>query len=422
MRPTRINLRSLSTIFVTVLALVGIGVIFLGFAGFAGLDIVPGTTQAEPVNVIPAAPPEPTVYSATIAAVGDLLIHMPITDSVKDPVTGGYDYNEVFGPVKPYVERADFSIANLETRMAGADMGYSGYPRFNTPDAFADSILWTGFDLVAMANNHSMDMGVDGIFNTLQTLDRVGLPAVGNYRTSEARDEPFLAEINGIYVAFLNYTEMTNGIPVPEQYPYACNVLDIETARNDIEDARDCGADFVIALLHFGDEYQRNQNSRQADIVRQLCEAGVDCVIGSHPHVVQRIEKITVNRFETPVECYVAYSLGNFISNQRDRYTDSGIILYLNLLKDNDGTRIDDIYFLPVYVLKASSGAGLSYRVLPVHPDIALNSDIAITSDDRSRMNQVWEELFTHLVKDSTSVHPLTINPEVPIDEGIVYF
>jgi len=394
-----INFRSPSVLLGTVLAIIGIGVISLGFTNFAGLETK--ETVSEPVETV--VQPEPVVYRATIAAVGDLLIHTPINNSVKDRETGEYDYREIFRQIKPYIQYADYSIANLETRM-DPERRYSGYPRFNTPAEFADTIKWAGFDLVAMANNHSMDMGVSGIFRTLETLDAVGLPSVGNYSTPEARETIFIQDINGIKVAFLNYTEKTNGLPVPAESYFACNVLDVETVQMEAVRSRNAGADYVVALLHFGNEYQREPSSEQAEIVKQLCEGGVDFVIGSHPHVVQRFESFTVARGDLMSECYAAYSLGNFVSNQRDRYTDSGIILYLELVKDETGTRVDDIYFLPAYVQKSEAGSKWNYRILPVHPELEIKTDIELTVAENNRINEVWSEIHTHLVDGTGAI------------------
>jgi len=418
MKISGINFRSPSVLIGTLLAVIGIGVILFGSAGLTKLNAVPEDAPPEPVDLIAQPPePEPVIYTATIAAVGDLLIHTPINNSVKNHSTGEYDYTEVFTPIEPYLSFSDFAIANLETRMAGPGRGYSGYPLFNTPESFADAIVWSGFDLVAMANNHSMDMGVNGIYTTLENLNNVNIPAIGNYSTAEDREEIYFCDVNGINIAILNYTERTNGIPVPSSSYYACNVLDIDTISQEAVRARNQGADIVIALLHFGEEYQRNNNSNQENIVTTIFEGGVDCVIGSHPHVVQPVETISIMRGDETVDCYVAYSLGNFVSNQRDRYTDSGIILYLDIVKDDSGTRINDLYYLPVYVQKVQANSKWNYRILPVHPDIKVESDIEISDSDQRRMDQVWDELYSHLVDDSGTIHPLDVTGIESVDE-----
>ncbi len=350
--------------------------------------------------------PGPQITRVTIAAVGDVLMHIPIINSVHDPESDSYAFNEVFQPVEPYVSWPDYSIGNLETRMAGSIVGYRGYPRFNTPSDLAGHLSECGFDLVATANNHCLDWGWAGVVNTISYLDEAGLDRIGTFSSAEERMEPFIIDLKGIRVAFLNYTESTNGLTIQADYQFCYNSLDAEVVIGEASHAREIGAEFIIAVLHFGNEYRRDPSESQREIARQLCEGGVDAVIGSHPHVVQPIEILEVDRQGEPVECLVAYSLGNFISCQRDRYRDSGIILYVELEKFEDSVSIASVEYLPVWVQKAYVGGRSRYRVLPVHPEIGVESDIPLTSADQTRMQQVWDELAEHLASDDERVGP----------------
>ncbi len=335
--------------------------------------------------------------TVTIAFTGDILMHMDLVRSGYNASTSGYDFTRVFAPVAPYLRQADYTVGNLETRLAGEDMGYSGYPRFNTPDELAGGLKASGFTMLATANNHSMDMEWDGVVHTLDTLDAAGLAHIGTARSAEERVAPTIVTIKGIRVALLNYTSPTNDLPAPKGRPYAVNLLQPEVILADTTAARAGGADVVIAVLHFGEEYERKPNNYQRNIARQLLEGGVDAIIGAHPHVVQPIEKITVQRNGVSYTGVVAFSLGNFASTQRERYRDAGIILYLTLTKDAQGTAVTGTRFLPVWVQQAWQHGIHLARVLPAQPDTDPNSDLPLTPSDEARLHQVWADTQTQL-------------------------
>ncbi|MEW5761711.1 MAG: CapA family protein [Bacillota bacterium] len=341
----------------------------------------------------------------TLAAVGDLLMHMPVVNAARDGQSGTYDFSAIFAPVRPYISFPDFAIANLETRLAGAARGYCGYPLFNTPAQLAYDLRKAGVDLVATANNHSLDMGWDGIVQTLDNLDAAGVAHVGTYRNATEKATPFIADVHGVRVAILNYTASTNGLPVPPGKDFAVNILDPQVVVAEARAARRMDADLVVAILHFGNEYQRWPTQEQRQLARELCAGGVDVIIGSHPHVVQPIERLTVMRNGKTYGCVVAYSLGNFISNQRWRYSDSGIVLYLRIEKDHHGTRIRSVEYLPVWVQKKAVAGRWIYRVLPVTPDIPAAAT-SLTDPERQRMAEVWEELTTHLNNPAQGIFP----------------
>ncbi|MBC7292993.1 MAG: CapA family protein, partial [Thermoleophilia bacterium] len=218
-----------------------------------------------------------------------MIPHMPILSSVKDAATGSYDFRPIFAPVAPYLARTDYTVANLETKLAGPGPGYSGYPLFNSPAELAYALRDVGVDLLATANNHALDMGWQGLTATLDKLDEAGLAHVGTYRSAHEKQKPFIVDLRGIRVAFLNYTASLNGFSLPKEHPYAVNLLDPLQVAEDAQVARLWGADVVIALLHFGNEYQREPDPEETKLTQELLSRGVDVIIGSHPHVVQPI-------------------------------------------------------------------------------------------------------------------------------------
>lgn len=338
----------------------------------------------------------------TVAAAGDFLMHMPIVDCAK--TASGYEFNPIFLHVQRYLQSAHFAVVNLETRLAGEDFGYSGYPRFNTPAELARDIGEMGVDLVATANNHSMDMGANGVSRTLDNLDAAGMPHVGTARSAEEQAAVPIFEVEGVKIAFLNATSSLNGISLPEDNPFAVTMIDSKLLLAQAATARERGADVVIAVLHWGEEYSRESSEGQREVAHRLLNGGIDVIIGSHPHVVEPIQRLTVQRDGRPFTTYVAYSLGNFVSNQRDRYRDSGIVLFVDIEKGPEGVSVTGVRFLPVWVQKAPVNGISHYRVLPVHPAIDPQSDLPLTSADHERMNQVWQELTEMLANPDRGI------------------
>ncbi|MBN1320319.1 MAG: CapA family protein [Thermoleophilia bacterium] len=369
---------------------------------------------AESTTTTTTTTTEPSL-SITIAAVGDVLMHESIFDSIKDEKTGSYDFRPIFAPVAPYLFGADYTVANLETCLAGAERGYSGYPLMNSPVSLAYGLKMSGIDLVTTANNHALDFGWEGLVSTLDALDRFGMAHVGSYRSMDEKKVPFIVDLQGIRVAFLNYTDWLNGLSPPEEHAgYAVNGLDVETVAEDAMIARMWGADIVIALLHWGDENERWPNEAQIEAARELRSRGVDVVLGAHPHVVQPIAHVFDFESWRVNDKYVAYSLGNFVSAQRLRYQDSGLIAYVHIEKTGLRASVTGISYLPVYVQYSAEPLPGTYRVLPVLPWSQPETDTVVTRDDKERMNQVWDELRSHVYRPDENIAPI-----VPADLGL---
>ncbi|MEW5898311.1 MAG: CapA family protein [Bacillota bacterium] len=382
-------------------------VLVLLFSVFSCPKDRPGVPKKE---VFPA--PEPRQVSITIAAMGDFLMHLPVVYSVKDPLTGRFEFGKIFFPVKELIAGADYSIANLETRLAGAAAGYSGYPRFNCPADLAAEMHACGLDMFLTANNHSLDKGVEGVIATIRNLAAAGMDHVGTYASAEERAQPFLKDIKGVKVGILNYTSSTNGLPVPKDKPYLVNLIDRPVMLEEIKKMQQAGADVIIACLHFGTEYSRSPGKEQRDLVNFLFQSGVDIVLGNHPHVVQPVQFRTVTENGVPKKKFVVYSLGNFISNQRWRYSDSGLLVNLRITKnlDDGETFLEDVELIPVWVDTYRARGRYNYRVLPVDEAIKNyeeGSDPLLTAADYQRLKQVAEELgpdFLFLMEDALEI------------------
>lgn len=305
-----------------------------------------------------------SLVTITVSFVGDLMCHSTQYNYAKVE-NDSFDFRPVYREIKNFLSTADFTIGNLETVTAGRSAGYSGYPFFNSPDDFIVALKDAGFDLLVTANNHSLDKGEKGILRTIEQINLNKLQYAGTYNSESDRDSIRVVNLNGIKVAILSYTYGTNGIPKPKGKDYIVNLIDYGLIESDINSARS-RAEIIIIYYHFGEEYERLPNQYQIDVVEKTINFGADIIIGSHPHVIQPVEyfKTTGAKLDTG---FVSYSLGNFISNQRWRYSDAGLILNINLTKNftTDSIFISDVNYIPTWVFRGNTEAGREYIILP---------------------------------------------------------
>lgn len=221
---------------------------------------------------------------ATLVFAGDAMQHDRQIEAARRG-DGSFDYSAYFRHVADYVSAADYAVVNLECTLGGKP--YKGYPCFSAPEEYAVALKDAGFDLFLHANNHCLDRRDAGLRRTLDQLDMLGVPHIGTYRNAaeRAKNYPFVADVKGMKIAFLNYTYGTNGITV--QGDVVVDYIDRAKIHTDIQAARRKGADLVVACMHWGVEYQLVQNKEQELLADWLVDEGVDLVIGGHPHVIQ---------------------------------------------------------------------------------------------------------------------------------------
>ena len=294
-----------------------------------------------------------------MAVIGDVMSHATNFKNAYSTSTKDYDFSNVFKNIKSKISDADVAIGNLETTFAGPDRGYSGYPTFNTPDALAYNLKDLGIDILSTANNHCMDKGYSGLTSTLDILDKVKIEHAGTSRSEEEQNVILIKEVNGIKIAFLSYTYGTNGITVPSDKKYAVNMIDKELIKKHINSAKEQNVDLICVNMHWGIEYQLKENKEQDSLADFLFENGVDCIFGSHPHVLQPMEKRTITLEDgTTKDGFVIYSLGNFMSGQIYAHTKSTVILDIQVTKNSeDKISIDSINYTPVYLYDKGAGA-----------------------------------------------------------------
>ena len=301
----------------------------------------------------------------TLIFAGDAIQHAPQIYAAK--TDSGYNYGSVFELMSSKIAEADIAGINFETTLGGEP--YTGYPLFSSPDGFAKALHQAGFDVFFTANNHALDTGRKGLEQTIDLIKGLGAKQTGSFVSKEHRKlyYPLMIIKNGIRIAFLNYTYGTNGLLVSE--PNIVNLIDTLLIEKDIAAALLLRPDIMIAVMHWGEEYQSMPSHEQKTIAQFLLRNNVRIIIGHHPHFIQPIEIIKEN---DSIKHAVFYSLGNFVSNQRRRNTDGGMIAEIVLSKDTNEpgveskTTIESVDYSLMWVHKYFEAGKPIYRLLPI--------------------------------------------------------
>ncbi len=345
--------------------------------------------------------PPPDEIMINLCAIGDIMAHDGTFASAKRVDT--YDFTNMFSEIAPYISDADYVFGNLETTFSGAKRGYSGYPCFNTPEQMGIALRdILSVDLVSHANNHTLDCGFDGIVSTLSFLDEYGIAHTGSYALEEDAHSYHMAEINGAKIAFIGYTYGSNN---PVYKPFSLNLIDKEQIKEDSKRAKEDGAQYVIAMLHWGIEYKRDASDSQRELARWIFEnSDVDLIVGNHAHVTEPIEEITYLRNGVEKKGIVFYALGNFTGAQRWEYTDTGIIANISLVinpADSNLNRIEEITYTPTFIDPNSLSTGKRYRVVAIDKAIAdyeSGSDLLISSEEYKRI-KAYKEAYREMLE-----------------------
>ena len=265
-------------------------------------------------------------------------IRSALTERKNPDDPDSYDYSAAFKYVENTFRNADLAVANMEFPMG--ILPYTGYPYFSAPFSIARQAKESGLGLFQLANNHLMDKGREGLETTLRLYDSLGVPYTGIYRSDQEETEknPVFFNLKGMKFAFINFTYGTNGNPVPP--PYRINRMDSVHIKEVIGRARRQGADMIIALPHWGNEYQLYPSAEQEEWARMLFRNGVRVIVGTHPHVPQTGEiHYAANQLpsrQEEVEKIVFYSLGNYITNQSiPDYTQLELMAEIRAVKNN---------------------------------------------------------------------------------------
>lgn len=284
----------------------------------------------------------------------------------------GYLYEGVFELVKDKISNADIAGVNFETTLGGKP--YTGYPLFSSPHEYASALSDAGFDIFFTANNHALDTGKKGLEQTIIGIKEQDVKQTGTFVSKEQRDlsYPLMIIKNGIRIAFLNYTYGTNGLVVEE--PNIVNLIDTIFIKEDLETTQLLKPDIIIAVMHWGEEYRTTPSLEQKEIAQFLFDNNVRIIIGHHPHVIQPLHTTTIN---DSIAHAVFFSLGNFISNQRNLNTDGGMLAEIVITKDADdaSVAIESVDYSLVWVHKFFVNEKPVYRILPVEKEQEANQN-----------------------------------------------
>ncbi|MBQ2835816.1 MAG: CapA family protein [Clostridia bacterium] len=361
-------------IFIILISIIILTLVFLFAIEHSPTEELPANgeiMQEEPEKEEPTIVVEDQHF--TMSVIGDIMCH---NSQYKDAYVSSndtYDFSYVFEDIRNYISEADISVGNLETTFAGKAKGYSNYPRFNTPEQLAYDLKDLGIDVLSTANNHSMDTNFEGVISTLNYLDDAGISHTGTNATAEAQNEILVKEVNGVKIAFLAFTYGTNGIPIPSSKPFAVNLIDDNFILQQLSLAKEEEPDLICVNMHWGYEFHTKQSTEQERLADLLFKNGVDVIFGSHPHVLQPMEKKTVTLEDgTTKDCFVIYSLGNFMSGQTKANAKNSIILNISFTKSGETgkTNIDSVSYVPIYMYKSPSGNTKRYKVLDIEKTI----------------------------------------------------
>lgn len=343
--------------------------------------------------------------SVSIVAVGDIMCHTGQFTKARG-ANGSYDFSESFSLVRPIIRKADLRFCNLETVLAGNSSVYSGYPCFNSPDEFLDGIKYAGFDFIFTSNNHCYDRGEKGVLRTLSLLKARGLNSAGTNKSGREQDSSRIVVINGIKIAIISFTYGINSASVPSEKSFLINIISKAGLKSAISHAREQKPDILLLYLHFGQEYKTVPNRYQEDCIRFAEEAGVDIIIGGHPHVLQPVRYFKTNgsRLDTG---FVAYSLGNFLSNQGGKEKETGAILSFKVIKNlrTGQMRIEGPGFIPTRVLK---GEGRSFLIAPAEYGLIERPILKLSRLEKQSLKESYYYASSILGKFDPRVRPLS--------------
>ena len=330
--------------------------------------------------------PSKKEITATVLNTGDILIHDNILWGAEQS-DGSYDFSKLFKEAKSYITKADYAVANLEVTLGGTEAGnYRGYPGFNSPDSLLDYVKADGFDMLLTANNHCLDTGIAGLKRTVQQLKAKNLDFLG---TKETTDDPtyIVKDINGIKIGMVAYTYGTNssasGAGSLINYFSSSNLNKFYTdAQSVIDSMKADGAEAIVFYMHWGNEYHTKPNTYQKAAAQQLCNMGVDVIVGGHPHVLQPVELIYAEGSDHTTVCL--YSMGNSISNQRisemtglceTGHTEDGVLFNYTFTKNSDGeVSLTAVDIIPTWVDRYGTPRNYQYTMYPLETsDMAEN-------------------------------------------------
>ena len=357
-------------------------------------------TQTEATQETSASRKQNTKTVIHLRAAGDL----NITNSVVEAglAATGYDFTRAFMDVAPVLAGADLTVMNLEGGICGDPYGSA---RASAPREILQGLRSAGVDLVQTANSYSIFNGLIGMSSTLRALEEAGLQGVGAFATdSDYRKSGgyTIVETQGVKVAFVAFTKGLGGMGMPagsenlvnllyEDYDSTYRTIAKDSINKTLDRVNAQKPDIVVALLHWGSEYNNVISDSQKNIVSLLQKKGVDVILGTHSHLVQQVE------YDPLTGNFVAYSLGDFFGDGVRGGSNYSIILDLEITKDTDtgSTRVTDWSYTPIYTLTETECDGYR-RVIRIRE--------AIAAYEGNFVDKVTKECYDAMAKALTRI------------------
>ncbi len=346
---------------------------------------------------------------ATLNFVGDVSLDEAAMDAFR--TENGYDFTDLFQKIVPRLAMADLTLGNLEGNVTGevADHCY--------PPALLQALYAAGFDVLQTANSYTIQNGMTGLRATKQAIQAAGMDALGTWVSEEDRSDNgvLIRDVNGIRIAFVSFTKGMNNLRLPAGAEYSVNLLysDYDTNYSKIDrsaitqavaEAQAQNPDLIVAMLHWGSEYDRQITDSQKEIAELLFDSGVNLIVGSHSHYVGPIE-LKDAAGSSYGSRLVAYSLGDFVSAADSNAARNGCILSVTVTKDRDGVRITDLSYVPTYSAAPSEELEIqNYEVLDTLG--------AISFYKQGYYDRVSEALYKQLVSALEKMKEQTGMPE----------
>lgn len=380
-------------------------IVCLTAAMLSGIVKKPDTNSSvvPPVSSAPEPVPQPVVQTVRFSASGDNLIHDGLYLQAKARGQNSeYDFAALYENVAAFYKDFDVNWINQETLLTD-EFEPSGYPMFCSPTAVGKALYDIGFRVFALSNNHSYDKGAAGIASSLAFWDTMpeDVLSPGFYAGESDYTNIQTHTVNGITIAYLPYTEHTNGLPTPSGA--TANIIytsQTDVIEQQIRHARTI-ADIVIPTVHWGTEDSHKVNDAQRILAQQMADWGADVVIGTHPHVVQPVETITAA--ESGKQVPVFYSLGNFVSLQSKTPNLMGAVGTFSITKTTqpDGaisTEITDVQTHPL-VMHYQNG----YKNGRVYWEQDYTDELIATHGNREITRESIAHAFSHLFPSQTA-------------------
>lgn len=339
------------------LIVIGIGVFFLLRRQEAAQPETQQVTQSGTASTEDA-----TVIH--LVAAGDI----NVTDAVVASGGAEYDYTDTLLDVSHLLAEGDITVVNFEGNLCGAPYGSTSR---SAPQTLMEALNRAGVDMVQLANSYSINQGISGLQATIQGVKDAGMEPLGVYadeRAYKVGKGYTIREVEGIKIAFVAFTKGMDGMSLPKGSEHCVNVLysdydstyqnlDRSTIQSVLDAVEAEKPDLTVALLHWGSEYNDTVSSSQKSIVSLLQEGGVDAIIGTHPHYVQQMT------YDPETGNFVAYSLGDLLSDGDRSGTEYSVILKLEITKSAEGTKITGYSYTPIFTVAERGSALRSVRI-----------------------------------------------------------